>query len=100
MKRAAFYLLAIAGLLTSLGGTAQVQNNVKWKFSAEPIANGDVVLHFTANIDKEWHMYGLDLPEGGPQSTVFTYKNNDGYKLVGKMNFTPAPTVVLMTYSS
>lgn len=94
MKRAAFYLLAIAGLLTSLGGTAQVQNNVKWKFSAEPIANGDVVLHFTANIDKEWHMYGLDLPEGGPQSTVFTYKNNDGYKLVGKMNFTPAPTVV------
>lgn len=94
MKRAAFYLLTIAGLFTSLIGTAQVQNNVKWKFSAEPVANGDVVLHFTANIDREWHMYGLDLPEGGPQSTVFTFKNKDGYKLVGKMNFTPAPTVV------
>ncbi|HUX54794.1 MAG TPA: cytochrome c biogenesis protein CcdA [Williamwhitmania sp.] len=94
MKRAAFYLLTIAGLFTSLIGTAQVQNNVKWKFSAESVANGDVVLHFTANIDREWHMYGLDLPEGGPQSTEFTFKNKDGYKLVGKINFTPAPTVV------
>jgi len=92
MKSIAFILAFLGVGLSNLNTFAQVEKTVKWTFSAEPTENGEVILHFKANIDRAWHMYGLDLPEGGPQSTVFTFTPDKGYKLVGKIAFKPAPT--------
>ena len=94
MKRFAFILAFFAAGLVSNNTYAQEEKTVKWIFSAEPADNGEVILHFKATIDKTWHMYGLDLPEGGPQSTVFNYTPDKGYKVLGKMEFKPAPTEV------
>ena len=43
---------------------------------------GKIVL--TANIQDGWHMYAMDLPDGGPQSLEFTFPKLDGVKLEGK----------------
>ena len=92
MNRIAFVVALLGTWLLNLGAYAQEENNVKWKYSAEKADNGEIILHFNATIDKTWHMYGLDLPEGGPQSTVFTFTPDKGYKVIGKMGFKPAPT--------
>lgn len=91
MKRIAFILTFLSACLINQGSYAQEEKTVKWTYSAEAVDNGEVLLHFKAVIDKTWHMYGLDLPEGGPQSTVFNFTEDKGYKLVGKMSFQPKP---------
>ncbi len=91
MNRIAFIVTFLGACLINQGTYAQEEKTVKWTYSAEAVDNGEVVLHFKAVIDKAWHMYSIDLPEGGPQSTAFNYTADKGYKLVGKMSFQPAP---------
>ena len=40
------------------------------------------VVTFTATIDAGWHVYGTNIPNGGPQPTAVKW-NNEGVKLVG-----------------
>ncbi|MCE1198412.1 MAG: thioredoxin family protein [Marinilabiliales bacterium] len=44
----------------------------------------EAVLSFHASIDQGWHLYGIDLPYGGPVSTTFKFKSDSlRYKMVG-----------------
>ena len=36
-------------------------------------------------MDKGWHLYALDLPEGGPIPTAFTFEKGMGFFTVGKV---------------
>lgn len=55
--------------LTPLAVIAEVISPVKW--SAQTVTNpdGTVDLLFTANIQKGWHLYSPDIPDGGPIPT-------------------------------
>ena len=64
---------------------AQIEKPVNWKFNLEPIAGNEYNLVFTATIDEPWHMYANDIPEGGPIATSFNYENQNGFKLIGKL---------------
>ena len=44
---------------------------------------------FTATADKGWHLYDMNLPEGGPVSTSFTFETLNGAELIGQ----PVPSV-------
>ena len=64
MKKIFFLSVAILLTLTSVSG--QILKPVKWTISAEQLNDNEYDLIFSAAIDKGWHMYGLNMPEGGP----------------------------------
>ncbi len=70
-------------ILISYISYSQVFDPVKWKTSVEKLSDTEYNLVTKANIDKGWHLYAQDVPKGGPRPTVFTYKPNANYELIG-----------------
>ncbi|UYW02560.1 thioredoxin family protein [Flavobacterium agricola] len=69
---------------------AQILTPAKWKSSAEKISDSEVLLTFTATIEKDWHMFSQHTPDGGSLPTVFDYLNQPGnYSLVGETTESP-----------
>ncbi len=60
---------------------SQIIEPVKWQFSI----NDKSEILFQATIDKDWHLYDMNLPEGGPISMTFDYSTIEGAELTGKM---------------
>jgi thiol:disulfide interchange protein DsbD len=58
-----------------------MQEPVKWNYHINE--SGEVV--FLAVVDAGWHLYDLDLPEGGPLPTVFEFEEIKGAELDGKV---------------
>ena len=81
MKR---YLLAIIATLAVISGIqAQILKPVTWSSSVEMNDERNGRLIFKASIDEGWHLYGIDLPEGGPNPTTFTFDKVEGMTLNG-----------------
>lgn len=87
MKR----LLFIIALGFSLLAQAQILNPVKWTTSVEKLSDTEYNLVSTAILEKGWKIYGLNVPEGGPVATSFTFPKSADYQLVGKMLSVPQP---------
>lgn len=58
-----------------LGIFAQIVKPVHWKFEYRATQNNRAELICTANIEKGWHIYGLDLRGEGPKPTSFHFTN-------------------------
>jgi hypothetical protein len=52
----------------------------------------------TAAIEDKWHLYAMDLPEGGPIATSFTFETPTAILLMA--NRSCKPTSVSLTNSS
>ena len=76
----------LASLLILLAGyaNAQINNPVKWTYTAKKIADKTYELHMTATIDGNWHLYAQDAGEG-PEPTTFTFTANPLIKFDGKI---------------
>jgi thiol:disulfide interchange protein DsbD len=61
---------------------AQMQEPVKWKH----VINEKSELIFTSSIESGWHIYAMNMPEGGPKPTVFVFETVKGAKLSGKVS--------------
>lgn len=61
---------------------AQIFDPVKWKSAIKMTDATNGVVIFTATVDAGWHVYGTQLPAGGPEPTSVHW-NNQGVKLVG-----------------
>ena len=61
---------------------AQIFDPVKWKSAIKMTDATNGVVTFTATVDAGWHVYGTQLPAGGPEPTSVHW-NNQGVKLVG-----------------
>ncbi|MDM8001289.1 MAG: cytochrome c biogenesis protein CcdA, partial [Bacteroidota bacterium] len=88
-------LLTVAALLlifTRFAG-AQVLEPVTWSFRSEKTAENSYDIVMTAAIEDKWHLYAMDLPEGGPIATSFTFETPAGYSLEGKPIAVNAPEV-------
>ena len=92
MKRITYICLLA---LMALAVQAQILTPVKWKIKLDD-KNGAVEkeLVFTATADKGWHLYDMNLPEGGPISTSFTFETLKGAELVGQPTSSVTPTTV------
>lgn len=85
--------LALA-LITILA-QAQILTPVKWKVKVnDNYGSPEKEIVFTATLDKGWHLYDMDLPEGGPVSTSFNFETLNGAELVGKATASTKPTTV------
>ena len=73
------FTLLVIGVSSAL---AQIFDPVKWKSSIKMIDATNGVVTFTATVDAGWHVYGTQLPAGGPEPTSVQW-NNQGVKLVG-----------------
>lgn len=80
MKKFFFLFVFVFSTFTSF---SQIFNPIKWKTNVEKISDTEFNLVTTATIDTGWHMYAQEVPKGGPRPTVFTYKPNDSYELIG-----------------
>jgi thiol:disulfide interchange protein DsbD len=72
-------------LLAPLGIIAQIKNPVKWDYSAKKLSNGKYELHMIATLEKGWHIYSQNTPDGGPVPTKFTFTKNPLVTMEGKV---------------
>ena len=79
-------MLALIELLEQ----AQIITPVKWNIKLDDKGGApEKEIVFTATADKGWHLYDMNLPEGGPVSTSFTFETLNGAELIGQ----PVPSV-------
>ncbi|WP_242086311.1 protein-disulfide reductase DsbD family protein [Aestuariivivens sediminis] len=73
-----FILIVLVALIGQFKGSAQIFEPVTWSTTVEKISDSEYNLVTTATIDKGWHLYSQDVPEGGPIPTTFTYDDQGG----------------------
>lgn len=80
-------IVLLLGIFLSILCNAQIMEPVKWSSKINKIDDTHQEIVFTARIDAGWHLYGMNIGEGGPQPTVFTI-NVKGAKLIGATSST------------
>ncbi len=83
MKR---HIIILTGLILLVNSSviSQIFNPVRWNFKSEKISSKNYNLVFEAEIDPNWHLYGLNIPENGPIATSIVYTDSAGFKISGK----------------
>lgn len=76
-------LLSIFTILMALTINAQIINPITWSSKVEMASDNEGSVIFDAKIDEGWHLYGLQLPDGGPRPTTFNFDTLDGVELIG-----------------
>lgn len=64
---------------------AQTLDPITWSVTADSSTPGKATVRIDAKIDKGWHLYGLQLPEDGPNATQITFSLPDGVTLDGPL---------------
>jgi DsbC/DsbD-like thiol-disulfide interchange protein len=82
-KRSLLNFIVLILLLAPAGIMAQIKNPVKWNYSAKKLSAGKYELRMTAILEKGWHIYSQNTPEGGPVPTTFTFTKNPLVTLTG-----------------
>lgn len=78
MKR---LLLLIISLISIVG--AYSQEPAKWTMKLEDKGNGEIELVTNFKIDPTWHLYDINIPEGGPMPTSLSVDKLKGATKVG-----------------
>ena len=92
MKKQLMLVWILAGLISVLHG--QIINPVNWSYMTEKTDDQTYTLVFTARIDKPWHMYGTNIPEGGPIPVTFAFEENPVVEIVGELRQITKPEVM------
>lgn len=74
----------IAAVLISAGAYAQIEHPVTWAYAAKKTSATEATLLLKATIQPGWHIYSLNVKEGGPIKTSFTFAKSKDYELIGK----------------
>ena len=86
------FVLGLSLLLLGMGLNAQViRDAVTWSRSVEDKSPTEKVLVFTATVKDPWHLYGTELPKGGPTPTHLLVDKIEGAELVGGLTSTQKP---------
>lgn len=72
-------LAAVAAFAISIN--AQIVNPIVWTISTSMTSATEGEISFAAAIEPGWHLYGTNLPDGGPRATTVTYSRRDGIYL-------------------
>jgi len=84
MKKLIFVTLLFlsAGIISV---SAQILKPVKWSFDTKKVNDVEYELLLKTEIDQGWHVYAIDIPDGGPIPTSFTFNPSDDFELVGPL---------------
>lgn len=78
-----FAAILLIGLSTSI--KAQIEDPVSWSFKSNKIEGNKYEILINASIEKDWHLYSISLPEGGPIATKITLKQTPDFKIVSEV---------------
>ena len=88
------FIALLTFMVVSLAIQAQILTPVKWKISLSDSDTAEKTLVFNAKLDNGWHLYDMNLPEGGPVSTSFVFDKLEGAEVVGDATPSKEPTTV------
>lgn len=81
------FSLAIGLIFCSFSTFGQVREPASWTYEAskeETQIGDEIELIFKVKLEDTWHLYSADLdPDIGPMPTVFEYKKDPSFELVG-----------------
>jgi len=80
-------------LLFIYGVQAQQLNPITWNVSVENNSAESATLKFAAEIESGWHLYGLDLPDDGPNATAISLELPEGVVKNGELTPSRNPIV-------
>jgi thiol:disulfide interchange protein len=86
------YSLIAVLMLSVISVSAQIYDPVTWDFGYEKTGDRQYELIFTANIESNSHIYAMNIPEGGPIPTSFSFDTLPAYKLDGEPYEVTKPT--------
>ena len=89
MKKALFLLLAVFAIAFTSGA----QSPVRWRTSVKMTSPTQGEITIKALISEGWHLYGFDMPDGGPKPTRFDFSDCIGIKLDGDVKPSAQPIV-------
>lgn len=87
-------LTALLFLVFVLSAQAQIFTPAKWDIKLEKSGAPEKSVVFSVVLDPGWHLYDMNLPEGGPVSTSFSFEKVVGAELIGQPVASVAPTTV------
>lgn len=90
MKHIYLLFIAIAALLNQ-SLNAQIVQPVQWSSQLQMTSDTEGYVEFNAAISKGWHMYALQLPEGGPRPTSFVFSEVSGVEFTDEITPSRAP---------
>ena len=82
IKKIALSMILLMSIYISAMG--QILNPVKWTISISVEGDGTGVMTFAAAINEGWHLYSMDIPEGGPVATSLNWDKLEGVELEGE----------------
>lgn len=86
MRRFLFLLIAV--LCVCVPGLAQMQTPVTFSVTNEETPDGKLLVRFGGQVNAGWHVYGTDIPEGGPTPATLTVEKIKGLKADGALRAT------------
>lgn len=93
MSRKLTFVISL--FLVFLSASSQIYDPVSWDFSFEKKGDKQYEIIFAASIEKYWHIYAMDIPDGGPIPTSFRFDTVPGYKLNGSAYEVTKPVELL-----
>ena len=87
MKKTLLLILAVVAMAMS----AVAQNPVRWRTVVKMTSPTEGEIVIKALVDNGWHLYGLDMPDGGPKATRFDFSASTGIKTVGDIRPSSEP---------
>ncbi len=63
---------------------ASARTPVRWHASVEMTSPVEGQVRISARLQEGWHLYGTDIPKGGPKATRIDLTSSSGIRLVGE----------------
>jgi len=70
------FLAIIAAVIIASGLHAQVQDPVKWNYSAAKKSDKEYSVTISATLSPAWHIYSIHTPANGPVPTSISFSKN------------------------
>lgn len=85
-----FLLVLLMQFFSAKDIYAQIEKNqVEWTTKIEKTSDTEAKLVLKAKIKNPWHIYGMSIPEGGPEATSLNIDKIDGATLLGNLMASP-----------
>lgn len=85
-----FLLVLLMQFFSAKDIYAQIEKNqVEWTTKIEKTSDTEAKLILKAKIKNPWHIYGMSIPEGGPEATSLNIDKIEGATLLGNLMASP-----------
>jgi len=90
-------IIVFLSLLLASSSFSQIYEPVKWNVELKNTGDKTAEVQIHATIDEGWHLYGLNLPKGGPQPTSIVFETIEN---AGKDGAIQAPSKLLKQFDA